>query len=148
MGKGWLAASVCALVVLGSCGTGESPVLEEPSPTATNEARSSTRVAVAITEPADGSTVPAGGVKVSATPTNFDIPADGHIHFYIDTEIPTTAGKPAFTSDSSKYHAGSETAYTWPDVKAGEHTFGVQLVNSDHTPLDPPVTASVTVTVE
>jgi hypothetical protein len=144
-----LAAMLCSLLVLGECGTGESPVLEEPSPSATNEARSQTRITVAFTEPEDGSTVEAGDVTVSVTPENFEVPADGHVHLYIDVdEIPTTAGKPAFTEDSSQYHAGPDTTYTWPDVDAGEHTFGVQLVNQDHTPLEPPVTDEVTVTVE
>ncbi len=36
----------------------------------------------------------------------------------------------------------------WENMAPGEHTFGVQLVNNNHTPLDPPVTAAVMVTVE
>ena len=61
--------------------------------------------------------------------------------------MPTTAGQPAVSPEGT-YHAEATTSYTWPDVAPGEHTFGVQLVNNDHTPLEPPVVAAVTVTVE
>jgi hypothetical protein len=46
------------------------------------------------------------------------------------------------------YHAEAVTSYTWQGVRPGTHTFAVQLVNNDHTPLEPPVTDQVTVTVE
>src|SRR5207247_3086523 len=50
--------------------------------------------------------------------------------------------------NSRTYHAQATKEYTWPNVSAGEHTFAVQLVNNDHTPLRPPVIAQVTVTVK
>ena len=110
-----------------------------------------------ITTPADGSTVPAGDVQVSVSVSGFEIvnrlgePAvegEGHVHFYLDvSEIPTTPGQPAVTAEGT-YHAEATTSYSWPDVQPGEHTLAVQLVNNDHTPLDPPVTAEVTVTVQ
>lgn len=99
----------------------------------------------------------ADGVEVTAAPEGFDVvnklgqaPADGegHIHYYLDVdELPTTPGKPA-VSEEGTYHAEATTSYTWPDVEPGEHTFAVQLVNNDHTPLEPPVTAETTITVE
>src|SRR3990172_9433977 len=112
---------------------------------------------VDILTPEDGGTVAAGGVEVAVAPSGFEVvdklgqPAaanQGHVHFYLDVaEIPTTPGRPAVTAEGT-YHASAMTSYTWPDVPAGEHTFAAQLVNNDHTPLEPPVTAEVTVTAE
>ena len=39
------------------------------------------------------------------------------------------------------------TSHTWKDVSAGRHTLGVQLVNNDDSPLDPPATDTVEITV-
>ncbi len=147
------AGLLCAFLVFAACGTGEEPTLEPPP----SEEPSAT-AAVSITEPANDSTVEAGDVKVTVAPENFNVvnkigqdPVDGegHIHFYFDVDqIPTTPGQPAVTADASTYHAAATTSYTWPEVEAGEHTFAAQLVNNNHTPLEPPVTAEVKVTVE
>jgi len=112
---------------------------------------------VTISEPAQGATINAGDVKVVVDVKKFNIvdkldqnaeDGEGHVHFYIDAgEIPTKDGKPAVTKEGT-YHAQATTEYVWPDVKAGEHTFAVQLVNNDHTPLKPPVIAQVTVEVK
>lgn len=110
---------------------------------------------VTITTPAQGASVAAGNVTVTVTVTNFSVvnklgeaavPGEGHVHFYLDAQPPTTAGQPAITQQGT-YHATATTTYTWPDVKAGQHTFAVQLVNNDHTPLSPPVLATAIVTV-
>lgn len=111
---------------------------------------------VDIVAPADGATVDED-IPVTVTVTDFTVvnklgqPAvagEGHIHFYIDaTPLPTEQGKPAVTADQKTYHAASTTLYTWSDVPAGQHTLGVQLVNNDHTPLNPPITDTITVTV-
>ena len=77
------------------------------------------------------------------------VDGEGHVHYYINVdEIPTTPGEPAITDDETTYHAEATTAFTWQGVRPGEHTFGVQLVNNDHTPLEPPITDEITVTVE
>lgn len=99
-----------------------------------------------------------GDIEVEAYPTAFDVvdklgqaPADGegHIHFYLDVDpIPTSPGKPAVTSDAGTYHATARTTHAWRDVSKGTHSLGVQLVNNDHTPLDPPVFAQQDVRVE
>lgn len=162
----WFATSAtlaAALVSAAACGDGE----EEggtPAPTATAAPAAPTErpaaggaPSVAIVEPADGAVVPAGDVAVTVQVSNFDIvdqlsappvPGEGHVHFYIDVaELPTAPGQPAVSAQGT-YHASATTTYTWPDVAPGEHTFAVQLVNNDHTPLDPPVVAEVTVTVQ
>lgn len=112
---------------------------------------------VIITRPEQGNTIEAGNITVSVDLKKFNVvdklgqaPEDGegHVHFYIDVgEIPTVAGEPA-TTDEGTYHAQATTEFTWEDVEPGEHTFAVQLVNNDHTPLNPPVIAQVTVEVE
>jgi len=153
------AGFLCVFLALAACGTGEEPALEPPpgaeeSPAATEAGEA----AVTITAPESDATLEAGSVEVTVEPENFDIvnklgqdpvAGEGHIHFYFDVdEIPTEPGKPAVTDDAATYHAAATTSHSWPDVEAGEHTFGVQLVNNNHTPLSPPVTAEVTVTVE
>ena len=110
-----------------------------------------------ITAPAQGSAVEAGNVTVSVEVDKFNVvdkigqaaeDGEGHVHFYIDVgEIPTVDGEPAVT-DEGTYHAQATQEFTWEDVEPGTHTFAVQLVNNDHTPLRPPVIAQVTVEVE
>lgn len=152
-------ATVLVALVTAACGTNETPVIE-PTPTPAEDSPTPSPAPepeVTISEPADGATVAAGEVRVSVDVDDFDVvdklgeaavEGEGHVHFYLDAdEIPTTPGKPAVTEEGT-YHASPTTSYTWSDVEEGEHTFGVQLVNNDHTPLDPPVTAEVTVTVE
>lgn len=141
-------------VLLAACGGNEDPGVEPPEET---EATSGDP-AVTITMPGDGTTVPAGDVDVTIRADSFEIvdklgqdpvEGEGHVHFYIDVdEIPTTPGQPAVTDDAKTYHAAATTSYTWPDVESGQHTFAVQLVNNNHTPLEPAVTEEVTVTVE
>ena len=108
-----------------------------------------------IIAPAAGSIVPAGIVTVSVAVTNLtlvppalaNVPGQGHLHYYLDVAIPTTPGVPAVTAVGT-YQATPGTTATWAGVLPGLHTFGVQLVNNDHTPLVPPVTATATVTVQ
>ncbi len=166
----WFAASAAlaaALIAAAACGDDEEDGAATP-PTATSAPAAPTRApteppaaeaapSVAIVEPADGATVPAGDVTVTVEVSNFEVvdnlnapaaPGEGHVHFYIDVaDLPTTPGQPAVSAQGT-YHASATTTYTWPDVPPGEHTFAVQLVNNDHTPLDPPVVAEVTVTVQ
>jgi len=112
---------------------------------------------VTITSPDDADSLAAGDVTIEVDVDDFDVvdklgePAvngEGHVHFYMDVdEVPATAGQPAVT-DEGTYHATATTSHTWEDVPPGTHTFAVQLVNNDHTPLDPPVVEEITVTVE
>jgi hypothetical protein len=70
-----------------------------------------------------------------------NIPGEGHIHYFLDVEPPIAAGIPAVTAGGTFADTG-ETSYFWPPVGKGEHMFWVELVNNDHTPLNPPVIAS------
>ena len=112
----------------------------------------------AITDPEAGATLEAGDIEVALDVGAFEVvdklgmapvAGEGHVHYYINVdEIPTTPGEPAVTDDETTYHAEATTAFTWQGVRPGTHTFGVQLVNNDHTPLEPPLTDEITVTVE
>ena len=116
---------------------------------------SSSTPSVTFTSPMAGATPPAGSITVTVEVDNFTLMApggaavagQGHLHFYLDVTIPTTPGAPAVTA-AGTYKATGTPSVTWDNVAAGSHTFGVQLVNNDHTPLGPPVTATVMVTVE
>lgn len=131
-----LAVVACVLLATTACGSGDGAI-----PTVGFRA------------------TPTGGdVEVEAYPRDFEVvdklgrapsQGEGHVHFYLDVkQIPTTRGKPAVTSDDATYHATARTTHTWRDVPKGKHTLGVQLVNNDHTPLEPPVVAQQDVTVE
>ena len=65
-------------------------------------------------------------------------------HYYIDEFPPVDAGIPATTDTSI---VSTDFNYTWRALKEGQHTLSAQLVNNDDTPLDTPVTASVTIDV-
>ncbi|OGO30894.1 MAG: hypothetical protein A2Z29_01425 [Chloroflexi bacterium RBG_16_56_11] len=108
-----------------------------------------------ITVPRNGATLAGGSVLVSVQVSNFNLveklgsenaPREGHIHYFIDVPPPTDPTKPAVSAPGS-YAATADTSYTWSNVTVGSHSFAAELVNNNHTPLDPPVTASVLVTV-
>jgi hypothetical protein len=110
---------------------------------------------IAVTAPVNGATIRAGAVRVTVAVSGFELvkrlgaPAregQGHIVYYRDaTQIPTLPDATARTPGSS--HASAKRMYTWRGVDPGPHTFAVQLVNNDDTPLNPPITAETTVTV-
>lgn len=110
---------------------------------------------IAITDPPGDFEVAAGNVTISVEVMNFsladkfgqeNVAKEGHIHYYMDTPVPTEPGKPAISAPGT-YLPSVEIAHTWQDVTPGQHNFSVQLVNNDHTPLDPPAVSSVNVTV-
>lgn len=69
------------------------------------------------------------------------------MHYYLDVDIPITPRQAAVTA-AGTYKSVQTTSVTWNNLSPGKHTLGVQLVHNDHTPLSPPVTAKVTVTVQ
>jgi hypothetical protein len=109
---------------------------------------------VIIVTPVDGAAIVSGSIQVSVEIMNFNLVppsmvnavGEGHIHYYLDVDIPTTQGQPAVTAPGT-YKATTATSITWDNVTPGTHTLGVQLVNNNHTPLSPPVITKVTVTV-
>ena len=113
---------------------------------------------VVITQPRDGITVPAGNIMVSVQISNFNlankqlgqanVSHEGHIHYFLDVAPPPAQGQPAIPPSGSVWAATANTTYTFTNVTSGTHTISVELVNNDHTPLDPPVVSSVAITVQ
>jgi len=110
-----------------------------------------------ILQPRSGAIVPAGDVTVSVQVANFNLvdklgqanaSHEGHIHYFLDVSPPTTQGQPAIPPVGSVWAATTDTTHTFQDVTPGFHTIWIELVNNDHTPLDPAVVTSVTITVQ
>ncbi|MBI2853893.1 MAG: hypothetical protein HYX87_03105 [Chloroflexi bacterium] len=75
-----------------------------------------------------------------------NVPGQGHIHYFLDVTPPTAPGQPAVTA-AGTYVASIDIFNIWNNVGPGQHTFSVELVNNNHTPLVPPVVDQVIVTV-
>lgn len=110
---------------------------------------------ITITQPQAGQSIPAGNITITVNVLNFNlvdklgqpnVAGEGHIHYFLDVTPPTTPGQAAITAPGT-YAPTINTSFTWKNITAGQHTFAVELVNNDHTPLQPPITASVTVTL-
>jgi hypothetical protein len=96
-----------------------------------------------ILEPPAGSSLANSDIMVIISATN----ASGYqLIYYRDAEPPLAPGQPAVTEPGT-YAVSGETSYLWRGVPAGNHIFAVQVVNSDLTPLEPPVTVSVSFSV-
>ena len=89
----------------------------------------------------------AGDVTISADVSNFKLvdqegeqnnPGQGHIIYYMDVPVPQYYEHTAISKPGT-YAVASNTSYTWKGVTPGEHTFSVQLVNNNDSPL--PATA-------
>jgi hypothetical protein len=71
---------------------------------------------------------------------------EGHIVYYMDAAPALVQGESALTA-AGTCAVSAGTSYTWNNVPPGEHTFWVQLVNNDNTPLQPPQAVRVYVAV-
>lgn len=74
-------------------------------------------------------------------------PGEGHLVYYKDVTPPMEQGKSALSAEGT-YVISTETTYTWSNIQSGRHTFWVQLVNNDNTPLEPQAAVRVYTTVE
>jgi len=109
--------------------------------------------AVLIVDPPFDGGVSSGTVTVSVEVTGFVlIPSGGpnrqgtgHLVYYRDVPPKIVHGETALTAPGT-CAVSSETAYTWNGIAPGTHTFSVQLVNADDTPLDSPAIDAVDVT--
>ncbi len=147
------------LVTLAACQTGPSTSENKTPSTGENETPSGGVAGIPeieITRPREGDRLNTANVTVNVDVSNFDLveargqanaQGEGHIHYFMDVVPPTTPGQPATVPDSTKWVMTTNTTYTWVNVTSGNHTFSVELVNNDHTPLNPPVTDNVTITV-
>ncbi len=151
-----LAAVAMLLPACSGSSESSSESQENEGMASTGDDMSGSQPMIQITEPADGATLPPGKVVVNVQVSNFQLvdklgqpaePGQGHIHYFLDVTPPTTPGKPA-TVQNGMFAPSAKTTYTFDDVKNGPHMVAVELVNNDHTPLQPAVVDSVHFTVE
>jgi len=111
---------------------------------------------VVLISPNNGEVRDSGDVEVRIYLQNFSIVPDtaqgnkageGHVIYYLNASAPLKQGAPATTTPGT-FAVSTETSYTWPNVPPGQHTFTVQLVNNDNTPLNQPVTVRANVTLK
>jgi hypothetical protein len=98
--------------------------------------------------------IAAGDVTISVDIANFELlnggnqnaSGQGHIIYYMDVPVPTYYDHSAI-SKAGTFSVANSASYTWSGVTPGEHTFAVQLVKEDDTPLAAPITDSITANV-
>jgi hypothetical protein len=161
--------AVVPLIVLAACGKNQpSTNLATPGPSASGAVTPKPigtsypagDARIGISSPKDGDTAPTGDVRVVTTVEGIKLvdkvgkdgkQGEGHIVYYLGTgyQVPTAKGQSAVSGGSGTFTSlpSAETSYTWPNVPSGRQTLTVQLVNNDNTPLDPPQTDQVTITV-
>jgi hypothetical protein len=110
---------------------------------------------IIIQTPKDGTDLPPGVIIIAVKVSNFIInkedmgsvsrDGEGHLIYYIDEDPPKDQGKLATTKTSI---ASADLSYLWKTVTEGQHTFSVQLVNNDDTPLKIPVITKVNINVK
>jgi LysM repeat protein len=109
---------------------------------------------VYITYPEFDGGIEAGNVTVTVQVRNFSLvngagrpvtPGKGHIMYFKDVAPRTEPGLPAETPPGT-FQISYQTSCTWYNVTQGTHTFSVELVNNDNTPLVPAVIDAVDVT--
>jgi uncharacterized repeat protein (TIGR02543 family) len=115
----------------------------------------STAPTLKIGTPTAGASLDSGTVSISIITTNIALVANNRPNaagearaiYYLDVPIPTTLGQSAFSATGT-YRETDSWTNIWTDLAPGTHTLGVQLVQNDHTPFNPPVFATVTVIVK
>jgi hypothetical protein len=146
-------AIVLALVGLAACGSEPAATLVTPGPLPSSTPSGPT---IQFESPADGATLPLGDIAVSVKVGGFRLVdklgsqpgvGEGHIVFYRNVDfMPTAPGAPAVTADGTSKATATPSA-TWNNIEPSTYVLGAQLVNNDDTPLVPPVTDQVKVTV-
>ncbi len=145
--------SILALLASGACSPSYTTPPASSSPPTTTA--TTPTAMLSIISPTNEASVPEGNITVTTQVNNFNVvdkqsqasvSGEGHLHFYLDVDAPTTPGQPATLASGVWAHVAS-TSYTFSGVTPGTHTISVQLVNNDHTPLSPAVVAKITITV-
>jgi hypothetical protein len=111
-------------------------------------------VSAYITYPDFDGGVDAGTVTVTLLVRNFSVvdrigeqnkPGEGHIACFKDVPPPTIPGLSVATQPGT-FQISALASCTWYNVSPDTHTFAIELVNNDNTPLVPPVIDAVDVT--
>lgn len=130
-----LTLTLLLLTACTSVSTPPTPTLKILAPSATLYAPRNVAVAVQVTN-----------FNVVDKQGQANVAGEGHIHYYLDIDAPTAAGQPEIPPSGTWVHVAA-TNYTFTNVVAGNRFVSVELVNNDHTPLNPPVVARVNFTV-
>ncbi len=111
---------------------------------------------VIISTPAAGASFDPGSVSISISVGNLKlvhgdnlpkVAGEGCIVYYLDVAIPTTAGQSAFSAPGT-FKESIDITNAWTNLATGTHILGVQLVQNDHTPFNPPIFATVSLTIK
>jgi hypothetical protein len=110
---------------------------------------------LAVTSPVNGAVFDTGTVTLSIDVDNLtllagtrpNIAGEGRVIYYLDVEIPVEQGKTAITAPGT-FTDAAVTSKTWTNLAPGTHSLGIQLVQNDRTPFNPPVTAVLNVMVK
>lgn len=85
--------------------------------------------------------------NMGVAPAGVDVPATGHHHLLIDTDVPPL-DRP-LTKDAHHMHFGGGQTETTIELSPGTHTLQLIMGDFAHTPHDPPVISErITITVE
>ncbi|XUX00696.1 MAG: InlB B-repeat-containing protein [Dehalogenimonas sp.] len=107
-----------------------------------------------INTPITGTSFDLGSVTLSASIGNLklttgehsNVPGEGRVIYYLDVSIPIVQGVSALTAPGT-YAEGTSESFTWINLAPGPHTLGIQLVQNDGTPFNPPIVAVTTVNI-
>lgn len=96
-----------------------------------------------VVTPSEGQTIYGNRIPILVAAENFQVvdyqqystptPGQGHIHLWLDDTNPTKESAVKLVKDN----------FTYTDVTYGEHTLRTELVNNNHTSLNPPVVTTV-----
>ena len=110
--------------------------------------------AVAITEPATGTTVSSpvkvcmavDGVEVQPAKKGIN-PGKGHHHILIDVDLPTDLSK-RIGKDANHVHMGDGSTCKELKMGSGKHVIRTLFANGGHVPFNPAITSAVIITVK
>ena len=119
------------------------------------EATDAAPATVRIVTPVDGATVPAGPLTVvfevegvTIAPAGTMDAGTGHHHLLIDADVQSWT-EPIGVEEGRYVHMGqAQTEFTVEGLSPGEHRLIAVVADGVHIPLDPPVSDTVTITVE
>jgi hypothetical protein len=160
------AALMAAGFLLAACGNGDDAATLEGSPPAASTGSPAASgipagdAQIEITSPAEGATIKVGELNIAVDVSDFDLvdkigqkaqEGEGHIVYYLGAgyEIPVDPERPANIGGQGAFtsYMSHKPSYDWENAPPGQQTITVQLVNNDHTPLAPPRSDQVTVTI-
>ena len=142
------AAAASAAATLSSSSASSMPEM--------TSAASETSMPSAASASASATVISTGtNIRVSIQPANFNVVAkegqaaatgEGHVHFFLDTLPPTFPYQVSVPASGMWVHT-ENLSQVWTNVQPGVHILVAELVNNDHTALNPPVVAAALVTV-